>query len=187
MKRKRLSFVLVAMLTIAEQEVDHKVDVLLGGGRNRFTPTISGGPDTGKTVIESAQAKGYRYVTDAAGLSAVSNDSKPVLGLFNTGNMSLEWTGPAASLGKGNAPAPCNENQRPANEPSLAAMTQKSIELLENRRGFFQQVEGASIDKQDHATNACGQIGETVAFDKCDRRCLDYQRRHYLRWVALMV
>jgi alkaline phosphatase/streptomycin-6-phosphatase len=164
--------------SIAEQEVDHKVDVLLGGGRNRFTPAISGGPDNGKTVIESAQAKGYRYVTDAAGLSAVPNGNKPVLGLFNPSNMSLEWSGPAASLGKGNAPAPCNENQRPANEPSLAAMTQRSIELLENRRGFFLQVEGASIDKQDHATNACGQLGETVAFDNAIGVALDYQRRH---------
>ena len=69
------------------------------------TQTITGGPDAGKNVIESAQAKGYQYVTDAAGLERVSNGNKPVLGLFNTGNMSLEWTGPAASLGKGNAPA----------------------------------------------------------------------------------
>jgi alkaline phosphatase len=164
--------------SIAEQEVDHKVDVLLGGGRNRFAPTITGGPDAGETVIESAQAKGYRYVTDAAGLSAVPNGGKPVLGLFTPSNMSLEWSGPAASLGKGNAPAPCNESQRPAGEPSLAAMTQKSIELLENRKGFFLQVEGASIDKQDHATNACGQLGETVAFDNAIGVALDYQRRH---------
>ncbi len=164
--------------SIAEQEVDHKVDVLLGGGRARFEQKITGGPDAGKSVVESAQAKGYQYVTDAAGLSAVPNGSKPVLGLFNAGNMSLEWSGPAASTGKGNAPAPCNENQRPANEPSLAAMTQKAIGLLDNRRGFFLQVEGASIDKQDHATNACGQIGETVAFDQAIGVALDYQRWH---------
>jgi alkaline phosphatase len=164
--------------SIAEQEVDHKVDVLLGGGRGRFEQTITGGPDTGKTVVQSAQAKGYQYVTDAAGLSAVSSIKKPVLGLFTSGNMSLEWSGPAASLGKGNAAAPCNENQRPANEPSLAAMTDKAIDLLDNRKGFFLQVEGASIDKQDHATNACGQIGETVAFDEAIGVALDYQRRH---------
>ena len=163
--------------SIAEQEVDHKVDVLLGGGRGRFEQKITGGPDTGKTVIESAQAKGYKYVTDAAGLSAVPS-GKPVLGLFSSGNMSLEWTGPAASLGKGNVAASCSENQRPANEPSLAAMTGKAIGLLENRKGFFLQVEGASIDKQDHATNACGQIGETVAFDNAIGVALDYQRRH---------
>jgi alkaline phosphatase len=164
--------------SIAEQEVDHNVDVLLGGGRNRFAQTIGSGPDTGKTVIESAQKKGYKYVTDAAGLGAIPNGSKPVLGLFNPGNMSLEWTGPTASLGKGNSPAPCSENQRPANEPSLATMTDKAIDLLDNRNGFFLQVEGASIDKQDHATNACGQIGETVAFDQAIGVALDYQKWH---------
>ena len=84
--------------------------------------------------------------------------------------MSLEWTGPAASLGKGNAPAPCDEEQRPAEEPSLSEMTSKAIGLLANRRGFFLQVEGAAIDVQDHAANACGQLGETVALDACDRR-----------------
>ena len=57
-------------------------------------------------------------------------------------------------------------------------MTSKAIKLLENRKGFFLQVEGASIDKQDHATNACGQLGETVAFDKAIGVALDYQRSH---------
>jgi alkaline phosphatase len=112
------------------------------------------------------------------------NDDKPVLGLFNSGNMSLEWSGPAAALGKGNTPAACAENQRPANEPSLAEMTVSAIKLLENRKGFFLQVEGASIDKQDHATNACGQLGETVAFDKAIGVALDYQRSHPTPWSS---
>jgi alkaline phosphatase len=177
--------------SIAEQEVDHKVDVLLGGGRNRFTATIPDGPDAGKTVVDSAQRQRYQYVTDATGLAAITNrgprpsfggdrdrNPKPVLGLFTTGNMSLEWTGPAAANGKGNDPAACVENQRPAGEPSLSDMTSKAINLLENNRGFFLQVEGASIDKQDHATNACGQIGETVAFDNAIGVALDYQKTH---------
>jgi alkaline phosphatase/streptomycin-6-phosphatase len=95
--------------------------------------------------------------------------------------MSLEWTGPAASLGKGNAPVPCTEGQRLGNEPSLAAMTRRAIDLLDdrrNRKGFFLQVEGASIDKQDHATNACGQLGETLAFDRAIGVALDYQEDH---------
>ena len=163
--------------SIAEQQVDHKVDVLLGGGRNRFEQKNTGGKYAGKTVVQQAQAKGYQYVTTAEGLAGVRSN-KPVLGLFNPSNMSTEWSGPAASLGKGNAPVACTENQRPANEPSLADMTRKAIKLLENRKGFFLQVEGASIDKQDHATNACGQIGETVAFDKAIGVALDYQRSH---------
>ncbi|GAB3879522.1 hypothetical protein GCM10029964_032050 [Kibdelosporangium lantanae] len=165
--------------SIAEQQVDHRIDVVLGGGRGRYEQTITGGPDAGKTVAKAAQDKGFQYVTDAAGLAGVKDTRKPVLGLFNTGNMSVEWAGPKAALGKGNTPAPCVENQRPANEPSLADMTTKAIKLLEdNRRGFFLQVEGASIDKQDHATNACGQIGETVAFDRAIGVAIDYQRTH---------
>jgi hypothetical protein len=57
-------------------------------------------------------------------------------------------------------------------------MTSKAIGLLENRKGFFLQVEGASIDKQDHATNACGQLGETVAFDRAIGVAIEYQRHH---------
>jgi alkaline phosphatase len=164
--------------SIAEQAVDHKIDVILGGGRGRFEQTITGGPDAGKTVVQSAQGKGYQYVTDAAGLGGVTSANKPVLGLFNAGNMTVEWAGPAASLGKGNAPVACTETNRPANEPSLADMTTKALSLLDNRKGFFLQVEGASIDKQDHATNACGQIGETVAFNKAIGVALDFQRTH---------
>jgi alkaline phosphatase/streptomycin-6-phosphatase len=164
--------------SVSEQSIDRKFDVILGGGRNRFTQTITGGADAGKTVVQSAQDKGYQYVTDATGLAAINNKTKPVLGLFNTGNMSLEWSGPAASLGKGNTPAACTEGVRPANEPALADMTTKALQLLDNKKGFFLQVEGASIDKQDHATNACGQIGETVAFDKAIGVAADYQRTH---------
>jgi alkaline phosphatase len=166
--------------SIAEQEIDHKIDVMLGGGLGRFTQTIPSGPDAGKTLVQVAQERGYRYVTDADGLSTVPNANKPVLGLFNASNMSLEWSGPAAATGKGNAPVACTEGQRPATEPSLAAMTKRAIDLLDDdkRKGFFLQVEGASIDKQDHATNACGQIGETVAFDRAIGIALDYQEDH---------
>ena len=152
--------------SIAEQMVDHKVDVLLGGGRARFAQLIDGGPHVGKSVIDSAIAQGYQYVSDAAGLNAALA-GKRLLGLFNDGTMSLEWSGELALPFPGTGPQTCVEQQRPANEPSLAAMTRKAIQLLDRKdgRGFFLQVEGASIDKQDHASNPCGQIGETIAFD----------------------
>ena len=45
------------------------------------------------------------------------------------------------------------------------------MSLLEaDKDGFVLQVEGASIDKRDHAADVCGQIGETLAFDNADRR-----------------
>ena len=73
---------------------------------------------------------------------------------------------------------------RPATEPHLADMTTKAIDLLSSqgrsgtsRKGFFLQVEGASIDKQDHAENPCGQIGETVEFDRAIQVGLDWAKR----------
>ncbi len=173
--------------SIAEQTVDHHVNVVLGGARARFQQTITGGPHVGKTVIQSAQMQGYTVVFDAASLDAT--DADHVLGLFNAGNMSLEWGGlqatpfPGSGLPGGQT---CSENQRPANEPSLADMTAKAIDLLDdghrrhgdNRRGFFLQVEGASIDKQDHVEFPCQQIGETIAFDRAIRVGLDYAKTH---------
>jgi alkaline phosphatase/streptomycin-6-phosphatase len=163
--------------------VDHEVDVLLGGGRLRFAQTITGGPLTGKTVIEAAQARGYDVVGDAASLAAVK-PGKKLLGLFNDGNMTLEWAGAPAALFPGSGPQTCVEHQRErgSREPSLADMTTKALELLQTpasaKAGFFLQVEGASIDKQDHAENPCGQIGETIAFDQAIKVGLDFAKAH---------
>ena len=77
--------------SIAEQSVDHRVNVLLGGGLARFQQIITGGPHVGKTVVESARLQGTQVVFDAASLNAAEEDH--LLGLFAAGNMSLEWSG----------------------------------------------------------------------------------------------
>ena len=164
--------------SIAEQMVDHGVDVLLGGGRQRFDQVIQGGVAAGMSVVSYAQSNGYQFVGDAAGLDAAEPTSK-VLGLFASGNMTAEWTGEPATV-EGSGPQTCAQGQRPSNEPSLAAMTQKAIELLDTRGktvgrpGFFLQIEGASIDKREADADPCGQIGETVAFDAAVQVALGY-------------
>ena len=167
--------------SIAEQSIDHDVDVILGGGRGRYTQTITGGAYAGQSVIAQAQAEGYTYVTDAAGLEA-TDPGDQVLGLFNTGNLSVEWGGLAAAEGGTGEPQRCLEGRRPAAEPALAAMTTKALELLTPAKksgpGFFLQVEGASIDKRDHAAEPCQQIGEMLAFDAAIAVALDYQASH---------
>jgi alkaline phosphatase len=148
---------------------------VLGGGAGRFLQPLDAGGTT--NVVDYAKSNGYQYVTDANGLNSVK-PGKRVLGLFNAGNMTTEWNGPIATLGDGTPAQRCKTDNRPANEPSLSAMTEKAISLLDDDKdGFFLQVEGASIDKQDHAANACAQIGETVAFDDAIGVALDYQRR----------
>lgn len=52
-------------------------------------------------------------------------------------------------------------------------MISKVIELLkDNLNGFFLQVEGVFIDKQDYVVNLCGQIGEIVDFDEVVQKVL---------------
>lgn len=166
--------------SIAEQQVDHRLDLNLGGGRARFAQTLDG---SANTVIQYAQSKGQRYIQTAAELDAITSlDDGPVLGLFNTGNMTTEFKPliAAPSPGAGGPDTRCDETNRPANEPSLDAMTDKAIKLLDksNRRGFFLQVEGASIDKRDHVSDVCGQIGENLALDRAVGVALEYQRRN---------
>ncbi|HEY7043963.1 MAG TPA: alkaline phosphatase, partial [Nocardioidaceae bacterium] len=82
--------------SIAEQTVDHNVEVVLGGGKQRFDQTVTGGPFAGQTVTQQAQSQGYNVVTTRAGLDAAQAGTK-VLGRFAPGNMDLEWTGPVAA------------------------------------------------------------------------------------------
>lgn len=169
--------------SIAEQSVDLGVDVLLGGGRARYAQVIPSGPHAGMSVVQSAMAQGYTVINDRAALLQAGPGSK-LLGLFNNGNMSVQWTGLQAT-NPPNGPQVCAEDQRPANEPSLAEMTAKAIELLEaghrprrHSRGFFLQVESASIDKRDHVSQPCEQIGETVNFDAAVRVALDFAKKN---------
>ncbi|WP_433179995.1 alkaline phosphatase [Actinoallomurus sp. CA-150999] len=166
--------------SIAEQQVQTGADVYFGGGKARFAQTVKAGSFKGKTVLDQAAAAGYNVVTDAAGLAAAKPDKK-VLGLFADGNMPLEWTGPLAKVG-GTDPAKCTPNAQ-FSGPHLRDLANKAIGLLDaqskkGKKGFFLQIEGASIDKQDHAANPCGQIGENVEFDRAVQASLDYARHH---------
>jgi alkaline phosphatase len=171
--------------SVAEQTVDHGIDVVLGGGRDRFDRPVIGGPFAGKTVTEQARALGYHVVTDQPGLDAARPGTK-LLGLFAAGNLDPVWTGPLAQPYPGPPATPCTETNpaRPAGTPHLAAMTAGALRLLsapvpgDTRRGFFLQVEGAMIDKQDHAANPCGQIGETVELDRAIAVALAWAKEH---------
>ncbi|MGW1690545.1 alkaline phosphatase [Streptomyces sp. NPDC002399] len=171
--------------SIAEQSVNHKVDVLLGGGKQRFDQKVTDGKYKGLTVTEQARKLGYQVVEDNASLKAVKGD-KPVLGLFAPGNVPTEWTGKPAAVG-GTDPQRCvtSNPNRPSGTPNLADQTTEAIQLLEakqkqkhSKNGFFLQVEGASIDKQDHAADPCGQIGETAAFDRAVEVARAYAAKH---------
>ncbi|RJQ67005.1 alkaline phosphatase [Pseudonocardiaceae bacterium YIM PH 21723] len=165
--------------SIAEQFLDTKADVILGGGKQYFDQKTQAGPAKGKTVLEQAQGAGYQLVTDKDGL-AKADENKPLLGLFAKNDMTVQWTGPLAVKG-GTQPQECTANpELPAAAPQLVDMQRKALSVLNKGKksaGFFLQVEGASIDKQDHKGDPCGQIGETVAFDKAVGEAIDFAKK----------
>ncbi|MBD7919883.1 alkaline phosphatase [Cellulomonas sp. Sa3CUA2] len=170
--------------SITEQIIGTRADVTLGGGAASFDERATAGPWAGRTLLQQAKDRGYQVVTDAAGLAGVRSASQkaPVLGLFAPGNLPTRWVGPPASpTGGAEAAVRCTANPAASpTRPTLAAMTTSALSLLQQRggrAGFFLQVEGASIDKQDHAADPCGQIGETVDLDEAVQAALDFARK----------
>lgn len=174
--------------SISEQLLDTRADVTLGGGNKYFNQTAQAGEWAGKTLKEQAAERGYQYLEDPSQLASLTeaNQDSPVLGLFSSGNMPTQYN-ESKALDHDTAEQMALAGQKDGNQSlvscttnsewlgnkgaSLADMTSKAIDLLSSNQngkdnGYFLQVEGASIDKQDHNANACGQIGETDDLDK---------------------
>jgi len=186
--------------SIAEQQIDNPrvngsegVDVLLGGGSNKYDQET----EDGNTVAEEAEGEGYEVIRPKSELGGA--DGPKLLGLFDKteepgnsdpqdivdpGNLQPEWRGQPATFketaANGGGGQTCNEDNpsRSDEEPDLDQMTDKALELLtrDEDRGFFLEVEGASIDKRAHTAQPCEQIGETVAFDRAVKKALDFAR-----------
>ncbi|MFJ3320938.1 alkaline phosphatase [Curtobacterium sp. NPDC086286] len=172
--------------SISEQLLNTRPDLTLGGGSASFQQTAKAGQWQGSTLFDQAEQRGYQVVSDADGLAAVrrADQSKPLLGLFTPGNFPTRYAPTTATVGGADqAPVQCTPNPaRLSTGLSLQSLTNKSIDLLNRDRaktgkGFFLQVEGASIDKQDHAADACGQIGETIDFDEAVQSALAFAKK----------
>lgn len=138
------------------------IDVLMGGGRRFFLPTTvtdeeggSGSRTDGRDLRAEFRAGGYTYIWNKAGFNGLSSGSLPVLGLFERGHMEYDVDRPTDLGG----------------EPSIAEMTTKSIQLLEqNRRrgsdGYFLMVESGRIDHAHHEGNAYRALTDAQALDE---------------------
>lgn len=169
--------------SITEQLLNARADVMLAGGAKTFQEIAKAGQWKGKTLEQQAIERGYKMVTNLDELKAVdkADQKTPILGLFAQGNMPSRWLGPQA-VHHGNLDGQeviCKVNdKRTAETPTLADMTKKGIDLLKsNPNGFFLQVEGASIDKQAHYANPCGQFGEVADLDEAVQVALAFAKK----------
>jgi alkaline phosphatase len=143
-------------------------DVILGGGLSRFDADDEAAlKKQGYAVLGSAASQ---TVATKADLAAAKEHK--VFGLFNGGNLTVEKT------------KQDNPTAVQAQEPTLAEMTTKAIDLLSPQSGkknsdtgFYLQVEGALIDKRSHANDAAQTLEEIKAFDDAVGAAMDFAKR----------
>ncbi|HEB28596.1 MAG TPA: alkaline phosphatase [Porticoccus sp.] len=169
--------------SIAEQLATANIDVLLGGGMALFDQPVEGGARNLPSILDMALDHGHLMVKNAAELNTeklqAASQTSRLLGLFAPVHLPVEWQGEQLrraelitidNKGKAIFPTPfgCEKNPHHNGTPTLAKMTARALQVLSqnNNQGFFLMVEGASIDKQAHIRNPCGQIGELRAFDQ---------------------
>ncbi len=136
------------------------LDVLLGGGKRFFVPKAAGGKRSdGRDLTAELKAAGYAYVETGSALANINAaTTNKLVGLFHSNHVDYELDRVKKSL----------------DQPSLAAMTSKAIDVLaKNNRGFFLMIEGGRIDHALHATNAKRALEDTIAFDDAIRAALD--------------
>ncbi|XP_053378460.1 alkaline phosphatase-like [Mercenaria mercenaria] len=149
---------------IASQLIDDNIDiqVILGGGREKFMKNNTNDPQSGlltggrrdnRDLIQEWQQKQadlgrkYRYVWNITAFKNIDPAKTDYLfGLFNKDHMKYEI-------------------DRNKEEPSLAEMTEKAIQILSrNEKGFFLFVEGGRIDHAHHDAQAVRSLHDTLAF-----------------------
>ncbi|WP_413035164.1 alkaline phosphatase [Paenibacillus xylanilyticus] len=128
---------------------DHKLDVLLGGGKSNFVRED-------RDLSKEFQEAGFSYVTDRSTLLEDTNEQ--ILGLFADGGMNKLI-------------------DRTSETPSLAEMTNTAIDRLStNENGFFLMVEGSQIDWAGHDNDIVGAMSEMEDFAAAFQAAIDFAK-----------
>lgn len=140
---------------IAIQYLDSRIDVLMGGGEQFFTPkSVKTSKRTDdRDLLSEARKAGYTIARTTEELAAAR--SQRLLGLFAQGYMTTV-----------------------APEPPVATMAQRALDLLApHKKGFFLMVEGGQIDGAGHANKAPENVKQTLDFDAAVATVLEFARK----------
>ena len=143
---------------IAKQIAESDFDYFAGGGVANI-----GTLDSINSVISKLSESGYRYLT-----------TKEEIENLKKGDTKIIAVNPATYSGREYH----WEIDKPKENLSLAYMTKKGIELLDNEKGFFMMVEGGKIDWALHSNDLGSSIQETLAFDEAIQVAVDFYNNH---------
>jgi alkaline phosphatase len=174
-----------AGMGIADRFFDERsvngVTVLLGGGARYFMPKGEGGERTDtRRLTDEYRAAGYAFVSSATDLKRLSGGGavpSRILGLFHNSHLPVAFDKVGAGKYSDELARPANAAYR--DEPMLEDMAALALKSLSasSPRGFYLLIEGASIDKRAHASDAERMVWDVIEFDRAVQVALDFAAR----------
>ncbi len=150
---------------IGEQQVYQHIDVVLAGGEQHLLPMADGRGirQDNEDLVRVLQDKGYTYVRTRTQMQQATGGR--LFGMFAQDDMLHDL----------------DRAQFGPEQPSLAEMTRKAIEVLSRsdkgrQRGFFLFVEGSKVDWAAHANDPAGVLSDMAAYDEAVKVALDFAR-----------
>jgi len=121
------------------------------------------GAATGYIDKAAAEAKGFAYATTRDEMNAV-----------NAGKLIGQYVSADVKKGLGEGDA-----------PSLRAMAEKAVGLLENDNGFFLMIEGSTIDSFSHSNEMEGMLDAFRGFEDAVDYALNYAQQNQDTMVVI--
>lgn len=144
---------------IAEQYLDLRFDVMLGGGLEYFDASLR---KDGKDLFASYAEAGYHVARSKSDLRTLEANEKPIMGVFH--ESAIPYAVDHAS-----------DKEKQQTVPTLAEMSQVAInQLSKNENGFVLQIEGGKVDWAAHGNDIGGLLFDQLAFDEAVKVALDF-------------
>jgi alkaline phosphatase len=146
---------------IASLYLQLSFDVMMGGGIEFFSDSKR---KDGKDLLGEYRNKGYQVAIQKEEMEKAL-PGRPLLGVFSEDALpyALDHQSDKLLMEK---------------VPTLASMTKKAIELMQNNsNGFVLQVEGGKVDWAAHANDASALLYDQIAFDEAIGVALEYAEK----------
>lgn len=160
-----------------DERATNGVTVLMGGGATYFSPAAKGGTrKDDRDLVQSYAADGYAVLRTGTEVKAALAAAPPkaLLGLFHPRHMTVAFD--KIGAGRYSDELAQDRNRDVRDQPMLPDMAALAIKTLSatSPRGFYLMIEGASIDKQLHESEAERSIWDTIEFDQAVKVALDF-------------
>lgn len=148
---------------IALQYLPLRFDVMMGGGIDNFMDATR---KDKRDLIKEYREASYTVVTSRNDLLQIkASTSNPLLGLFYDSGLPY-------SLDR------MQDQVLGEAVPTLAEMTQKAIEVMNNnKQGFALQIEGGKVDWAAHANDVGALLYDQIAFDDAVKVAIDFAKK----------